>query len=111
MTNSAPLATTISSNKARQHWSHLLNATLQGKTTVIERYGRPIAVLMPYYEWVKQQTASQNDQKRRHVTDRKDDVTDALNEVYSTESCHLDSALVQMQIASLDRPRDQMEWT
>ncbi|MGB0387165.1 MAG: type II toxin-antitoxin system Phd/YefM family antitoxin [Ardenticatenaceae bacterium] len=102
MTNSVPLAVTMSSNKARQHWSNLLNATLQGKTTVIERYGGPIAVVIPYYEWVKQQTPSQNDQKQLHVTTGNDEVTDALNQVYGAESGEMDSALIQMQMASLD---------
>ena len=102
MANSVALAATISSNKARQDWSHLLNATLQGQTTVIERYGGPIAVVIPYYEWMKQQTASQNDEKLARVTAHNDEVSDALNEVYSAESGEMDSALVQMQIASLD---------
>ena len=102
MKASAKLANTISSNKARQHWSNLLNATLQGQTTVIERYGGPIAVVIPYYEWAQQQAASQSDETSLHVTAHKDEVTDALNQVYSTESGEMDPALVQMQTASLN---------
>lgn len=102
MTNLAAPAVTISSNKARQDWSRLLNTTLQGQTTVIERYGGPIAVVIPYYEWAKQQTASQNDEKRLQVTAHRDEVTDALNQVYGAESSEMDSTLVQMQTASLD---------
>ena len=102
MTNLAAPAVTMSSNKARQDWSRLLNTTLQGQTTVIERYGGPIAVVIPYYEWVKQKTSSQADENPLQVTAHRDEITDALNQVYGAESSEMDSALVQMQIASLD---------
>lgn len=38
----------ISSEKARAHWRELLDSVAAGEEIVIERYGRPVAVLAPY---------------------------------------------------------------
>ncbi len=43
----------ISSEKARAHWRELLDAVAVGEEVVIERYGRPIAVLTPFHEVVE----------------------------------------------------------
>lgn len=42
------MARHISSEKARANWRELLDAVAAGEEIVIERYGRPVAVLAPY---------------------------------------------------------------
>ena len=42
----------ISSEKARANWRELLDAVGNGEEIVIERYGRPVAVLAPYRETI-----------------------------------------------------------
>lgn len=45
--------TTIGSREARQKWRDLLDAAHMGTTdTVIERNGKPIAVLIPYEDYL-----------------------------------------------------------
>lgn len=44
--------TTIGSREARQKWRDLLDAAYRGTTdTIIERNGKPIAVLIPYEDY------------------------------------------------------------
>lgn len=38
----------ISSEQARARWRDILDATAAGEQIVIERYGRPVAILVPY---------------------------------------------------------------
>lgn len=38
----------ITSEKARARWREILDAAVAGETIVIERYGRPVAVLKPF---------------------------------------------------------------
>jgi prevent-host-death family protein len=38
----------VSSEKARANWRELLDAVASGEEIVIERYGRPVAVLSPF---------------------------------------------------------------
>ena len=40
----------IASEKARAHWREILDAVAAGEEIVIERYGRPVAVLSAYSE-------------------------------------------------------------
>jgi len=40
----------IASEKARSHWREILDAVAAGEEIVIERYGRPVAVLSAYSE-------------------------------------------------------------
>ncbi len=40
----------IASEKARANWREILDAVDGGEEIVIERYGRPVAVLVPYHE-------------------------------------------------------------
>ena len=40
----------LSSEQARAHWRETLDAVAAGERIVIERYGRPVAVLAPYSE-------------------------------------------------------------
>lgn len=44
------MARHISSEKARAHWREILDAVDGGEEIVIERYGRPVAVVAPYRE-------------------------------------------------------------
>jgi len=43
------MARHISSEKARANWREVLDAVADGETIVVERYGRPVATLAPYY--------------------------------------------------------------
>lgn len=43
------MARHISSEKARANWREILDAVADGETIVVERYGRPVATLAPYY--------------------------------------------------------------
>ncbi|MBP9501190.1 MAG: type II toxin-antitoxin system prevent-host-death family antitoxin [Candidatus Promineofilum sp.] len=40
----------ISSEKARARWREILDSVAAGEEIVIERYGRPVAVIAPYRE-------------------------------------------------------------
>lgn len=44
------MARHIASEKARANWREILDAVDGGEEIVIERYGRPVAVLAPYHE-------------------------------------------------------------
>lgn len=44
------MARHISSEKARAQWRELLDTVATGEEIIIERYGRPVAVLSPYGE-------------------------------------------------------------
>lgn len=46
----------VSSEKARAQWRELLDAAAAGQTVIIERYGRPVAVLSPYDDSIERQT-------------------------------------------------------
>ena len=41
----------IGSNQARIHWREVLDAARAGEDSVIEHYGKPIAVVMSYADW------------------------------------------------------------
>ena len=46
-------ARTMSSDEARSNWRRLLESALTGDNdTVIERYGQPIAALIPYADYI-----------------------------------------------------------
>ena len=40
----------VSSEKARANWREILDAVAGGETIVVERYGQPVATLVPYEE-------------------------------------------------------------
>jgi prevent-host-death family protein len=44
------MARHVASEKARANWREILDAVDSGEEIVIERYGRPVAVLAPYHE-------------------------------------------------------------
>ncbi|MCP4426355.1 MAG: type II toxin-antitoxin system prevent-host-death family antitoxin [Chloroflexi bacterium] len=44
---------TISSDQARAKWRELLDTAVSGDHTIIERYGKPVAVLVPYADYVQ----------------------------------------------------------
>ena len=47
-------AKTISSDQARAKWRELLDTDVTGSHVIIERYGKPVAVLVPYQDYVQQ---------------------------------------------------------
>lgn len=62
--------TTIGSRAARQKWRDLLDAAYDGTTdTVIERNGKPIAVLIPYDDYVAIQEALEDWRAARRVAE------------------------------------------
>lgn len=44
---------TISSDQARAKWRELLDTAVTGNHVIIERYGKPVAVLVPYQDYVQ----------------------------------------------------------
>ncbi len=47
-------AKTISSDQARAKWRELLDTAVTGSHVIIERYGKPVAVLVPYQDYMQQ---------------------------------------------------------
>lgn len=45
---------TISSDQARAKWRELLDMAAAGDHIIIERYGKPVAVLVPYQDYAPQ---------------------------------------------------------
>jgi prevent-host-death family protein len=43
---------TLDSNEARLHWRDVLDNTIAGEDTVITRYGRPVAAVIPYGDYL-----------------------------------------------------------
>lgn len=41
----------VDSNRARIHWREVLDAARAGVDSVIEHYGKPTAVVLPYVDW------------------------------------------------------------
>lgn len=41
---------TLSSDQARTQWREMLDAVMAGESIIIERYGKPVARLVPYQE-------------------------------------------------------------
>lgn len=53
---------TVSSDQARAKWRELLDTAVTGNHVIIERYGKPVAVLVPYQDYgqsgvMKEETA------------------------------------------------------
>jgi prevent-host-death family protein len=48
---------TVDSNRARIHWREVLDAARAGEDSVIEHYGKPTAVVLPYADWEALQEA------------------------------------------------------
>ncbi|MCB9419206.1 MAG: type II toxin-antitoxin system Phd/YefM family antitoxin [Ardenticatenaceae bacterium] len=44
---------TVSSDQARARWRELLDTAVTGDHVIIERYGKPVAVLIPYQDYVE----------------------------------------------------------
>ena len=47
------MSETMSSDHARSNWGDLITSAMRGKTTIIERYSKPLAVIVSYEEWQK----------------------------------------------------------
>ena len=43
----------MSSDEARSKWRELLDAAVAGNPIIIERYGKPVAVMVPYANYVQ----------------------------------------------------------
>ncbi len=43
---------TLDSNQARKNWRDLLDATIAEQVTIIERYNKPVAAVIPYNDYV-----------------------------------------------------------
>ena len=41
----------VDSNRARIHWREVLDAARAGEDSVIEHYGKPTAVVLPFVDW------------------------------------------------------------
>ena len=41
----------VDSNRARIHWREVLDAARAGDDSVIEHYGKPTAVVLPFADW------------------------------------------------------------
>ena len=62
--------TTIGSREARQKWRDLLDAAYTGAgDTVIERSGKPVAVLIPYEDYLAVQEALDDLRAARRVAE------------------------------------------
>lgn len=44
---------TISSDQARAKWRELLDTAVAGDHVIIERYGKPVAVVVPYQDYLQ----------------------------------------------------------
>jgi prevent-host-death family protein len=86
----------IASEKARANWREILDAVDGGEEIVIERYGRPVAVLSPYHE----QTSAPLGQAREPAP------------VYDTATLErLKSEVITEVIAELSaKPIEQISW-
>ncbi len=81
----------ISSEKARAQWRDILDAVATGEEIVIERYGRPVAVLTPF----------------RAETEPKDQLREpsAAYDVYSREQLKADivaAVLAELEVATAE---------
>ena len=47
------MTTTVTSKKARSEWGKILNSVQRGETVIIERRGKPTAVLISMEDFVK----------------------------------------------------------
>lgn len=47
----------VDSNRARIHWREILDAARGGSDSIIEHYGKPTAVVIPYADWEALQEA------------------------------------------------------
>jgi prevent-host-death family protein len=62
--------TTIGSREARQKWRDLLDAAYTGSVdTIIERSGKPVAVLIPYEDYLAIQEALDDLRAARRVAE------------------------------------------
>lgn len=62
--------TTLGSREARQNWRDLLDAAYTGEQdTVIERSGKPVAVLIPYEDYLALQEALDDLRAARRVAE------------------------------------------
>ena len=46
-------AKVISSDQARAKWREVLDTAVAGENVIIERYGKPVAVIIPYQDYAQ----------------------------------------------------------
>jgi prevent-host-death family protein len=51
------MITKMGSDEFRQALRERLDAAMRGQTTVVERYGEPLAVMIPHEEWERMRRA------------------------------------------------------
>lgn len=69
---------TVSSEEARLHWRDMLDTAAQGGTVVIERHGKPSAVVVNPAEWERLHKAHIAELQRRAQEDDTVSWEDAL---------------------------------
>ena len=67
---------TYSSEDARRQWGDLLIDTVRGKTSIITRYGKPFAAVVPFEQWAQM---TSTDQSSAQQTDQQTDQRSAQN--------------------------------
>jgi prevent-host-death family protein len=58
---------TLDSNEARLHWRELLDRTIAGEATVITRYRKPVAVVLPFADYEDYKEAQEDAQDLREL--------------------------------------------
>lgn len=53
---------TLSSDDARTKFRDLIDATMAGQETIIERYNKPVAVVVNYEQWLEWRRGKQTEQ-------------------------------------------------
>lgn len=56
---------TMSADQVRVKWGDVITATLRGESTIVERYGKPVSVVVPFEQWQRIQNAHIEELKRR----------------------------------------------
>lgn len=74
---------TFKSDETRIHLREILDRVVAGNQVVIERYNKPIGVMIPYAEWKAQQIANGLEEAKRAIEriDRGESGVTSLEEV------------------------------
>lgn len=59
----------MSAERARTKWSDVITASLRGESTIIERYGKEVSVVVPFEQWQRIQEAHIDELNRRRETE------------------------------------------
>lgn len=88
----------VSSDQARTKWRELLDNVIAGERIVIERYGKPVAVIMPFQDY---------EASRQPVNEVREETA-----VYQTDEWQSIKAaiLAELKEELLPRNRSQSDW-